>query len=269
MTDRRELKETLRFALAIAREAGTHVLSWYGPAGQRPEVGRKADATPVTEADRAAEALLRQRIEGRFPVDGILGEELGETRPGARRRWILDPIDGTLSFVHGVPLFGVLVALEVDGEPVLGVLRFPALRETVAAARGLGCRWNGRRVAVSTESDLRSALVVTTGGPTVGAGAELRGRLLGIERLRDAAGVFRTWGDCYGYALVATGRAEAMLDPQLSVWDAAAVRPIIEEAGGVFTDWDGVGSHETGHAVATNRSLAGPVRAVIAGGGAP
>lgn len=249
--------ELLELAVGIAIAAGEVAMQLYGG---RLEADRKADDSPVTRADRDAERLCRRLIEDRFPEDGILGEEFGEARAGARRRWILDPIDGTRSFVHGVPLFGVLVAVEEDGRPLVGVMHFPALEETVAAARGQGCFWNDAPCRVSTVDRLESALVLTTEatyGDRPRRGADW-------ERLATAAGMARTWGDCYGHALVATGRAEAMVDPVLALWDTAALQPIVEEAGGTFTDWSGAATHLGGDGVSTNRALAQQVRRLLA-----
>jgi histidinol phosphatase-like enzyme (inositol monophosphatase family) len=241
-------RSELDLAMDAAWSAGRVTLRWFqtGVAAER-----KSDRSPVTIADREAERVMRDLLRERFPDDGILGEEQGEEPGTSGRRWILDPIDGTRSFVHGVPLYGVMVALESDGEPVLGVLHFPALGETVAAARGLGCRWNGRPCRVSETERLEDALVLTSGDARPDDP-----RSTGLARLAQRADTFRTWGDCYGYALVATGRADAMLDPVLALWDAAAVRPVIEEAGGVFTDWDGAKSHRAGHAIGTNARIA-------------
>ena len=252
------MRTLLDFAVEVAWRAGRVALAHYQTG---VAVEAKPDLSPVTVADREAERLARELIESRFPDDGILGEEFGETRPGARRRWILDPIDGTRSFTHGVPFFGVLLALEVEGNPVVGVIHFPALGETVWAARGEGCWWDGRRARVSDTARLEDALVLTTDVEHI----DRHGRREGWDRLRTRAGLTRTWGDCYGYALVATGRAEAMLDPIVSPWDSAALRPIIEEAGGVFTDWDGQATHTSPHVVATNRALADEIRRVLAG----
>lgn len=249
-------REELDFAVELAWRAGRVALAHY-QTGIAAEA--KPDASPVTEADRGAELLLRELIEDRYPSDGIVGEEFGETRPEAERRWIVDPIDGTRSFVRGVPLFGCLVALEERGEPVVGVMHFPALDETVSAAVGAGCWWNGRRARVSDVSSLNEALVLTTDVENI----ESTGRTAGWDRLRAAAGLARTWGDCYGHALVATGRAEAMLDPIMSIWDAAALKPIIEEAGGVFTGWDGEVRHDAGSAVSTSAVLANAVRGLL------
>jgi histidinol-phosphatase len=255
----------LEVATEAAWGAGQVTLRWFQ---QGPPVHRKEDGSPVTEADRGAERAIRRTLRERFPDDGIIGEEEGEESGRSNRRWVIDPIDGTRSFIHGVPLYGVMIALEADGQTVVGVLYFPALDETVAAARGMGCRWNGRACSVSDVDRLDRALVVTSGDARTHSlpdDAGLPGRIEGLRRLEALADTYRTWGDCYGYALVATGRAEAMLDPMLHVWDAAAVRPVIEEAGGVFTDWEGTPFHETGHAVATNANLAERIRRELRG----
>ena len=249
-------RDLLAFATEVAWRAGRLTLAHF----QTGVVAEsKPDDSPVTAADRGAEQLIRSLITARFPTDGILGEEEGETRASADRRWILDPIDGTRSFVRGVPLYGVMLALEEEGDVVLGVLHFPALDETVGAARGVGCWWNGRRALVSDETRLERALVCTTDVAMI----EERNFARGWNRLRSHAGLVRTWGDCYGYALVATGRAEAMLDPIMSPWDAAALVPIIEEAGGVISDWHGANSWQSGHIVSTNAALANDVRELL------
>lgn len=252
----RDRDELLDFAVMVAQQAGQATLDHFQA---ELAVERKSDGTPVTAADREAERRARELIAERFPGDGMVGEEHGVEKPAAGRRWIIDPIDGTKSFVHGVPLFAVLIGVEEDGDTVAGVIHLPALGETVAAARGSGCWWNDRRARVSATADLREALVLTTGDRS----PELAPRIEAWERLAGAAGVARTWGDAYGYALVATGRAEVMVDPVVSIWDTAAVRPVIEEAGGVFTDWDGTPSHTGGHAIATNAALADAARQLL------
>lgn len=248
------MRELCVFAVDVAWRAGRITLGHF-QTGISAEM--KEDATPVTAADREAEQVARRMIERRFPHDGILGEEFGATRTDAPRRWVIDPIDGTRSFVRGVPLYGVLIALEESERALLGVIHLPALNETVWAGRGIGCWWNGRRTRVSDVARLDEALLLTSDV----AGIHRHGRADGWNRLVEDGVLTRTWGDCYGYALVATGRAEAMVDPVLSIWDAAALAPIIEEAGGVITDWDGRPSHRSGHLVATNAALASEIRA--------
>jgi len=245
----------LDFAVEAAWLAGRITLRWF-QAGVAAE--RKPDGSPVTPADREAEAFLRERIERFHPRDGLLGEEFGARRPRARRRWILDPIDGTASFLHGVPLYGVLIGLEIDAEPAAGVIHFPALGETVCAARGLGCRWNGRPARVSAVDRLEEGTVLWTSAAAGADGAAA------IARLSGLAGLTRGWGDCYGHALVATGRAEAMIDPRMKIWDCAALAPVIEEAGGVFTDWEGRRTIRGESAISTNAALAAAVRRSLA-----
>lgn len=242
-------RELMEFAVEAAWQAGKITLEYF----QTPlEPELKPDASPVTIADRRAEEALRGAIESRYGDHAILGEEFGETGPaGARYRWILDPIDGTLSFVRGVPLYGVMVAVERDGVSVAGVVNFPALGEIAYAAKGEGAYWNGRRARVSPVDRLEDALVLAT---DYGA-MEKFGRGAAFERLCRTAKMQRTWGDCYGHVLVATGRAEAMLDPIMKIWDCAALRPIVEEAGGTFTDWNGVATHTAPEAVSTNGAL--------------
>jgi len=222
----------------------------------RLDVEAKSDGSPVTRADRDAERVARTWVEQHFPNDGILGEEFGETRRGAPRRWLVDPVDGTRAFVKGVPLWGTLVAV-AEGEHVLaGAAEFPALGERLVAARGEGCWWNGTRCHVSDVSTLAEATVLATDVGFLRSPARgERWRALST-RVADA----RTWGDCYGYLLVATGRAELMADGSLSPWDAAALQVSVEEAGGVFTDWGGRATAFSDGAVATNAVLAPALR---------
>lgn len=213
-------------------------------------VDQKADGSPVTIADRDAERLIRRLVESRFPSQVVVGEEFGEADRDATHRWIVDPIDGTHSFIRGVPFYGVLVALEIDREPVVGVAHFPALDETVAAARGFGCRWNGRTVRVSPVASLSEACVAYTDSRQIAARLGDRWR-----DLQEHTAIQRGWGDCYGHCLVATGRADIMLDPRMHAWDCAALIPILEEAGGRFTDWRGTRTIDGGDAVSTNGLL--------------
>lgn len=252
------LDELLDLALSAAREAGEVTLRYFQ---KNPSVEIKADLSPVTIADRESERVLRQRIEQRFPDHGILGEEFGAVRESASYRWMLDPIDGTASFIQGVPLYGVMVGLEHAGEPSLGVVHLPALGETLWARRGGGAWWNGQRATVSQITRLEDAALLTT---------DVRGFVaVGLEaayqRLRAAVKLERTWGDCYGHILVATGRAEIMLDPILDQWDGCALLPILEEAGGRFTDWRGSRTIRGGSGISTNGLLHDAVMRLIAG----
>ncbi len=249
MIEGRELVELRAFALESARAAGRVALRYFGGAF---DVERKADRSVVTSADRRAEELLRERLAARCPGDGVIGEEFGVEEGSSGRRWTLDPIDGTFGFVHGVPLFSVLIGLLDGEEAVLGVVHLPALEETVAAARGSGCwRWRGKEdpvvSRVSSEDALGEALVLAT---------DFR-RLPGVgyERLASAAGELRTWGDAYGHALVATGRADVMIDPRMKPWDSVPLQPIVEEAGGRFSTMSGEVLPAGGSAVSTNGRL--------------
>jgi len=251
-----ELNELLEFSVALARGAGEISLKYFR---KQPETSRKADGSYVTIADREAEAYLRRQIAERFPDDGVLGEEEGEHTGRSGRRWIVDPIDGTFAFVHGVPLYGVLVACEIDGAPTIGVVHMPALNETVSAATGAGCFFNGEPAQVSNTRSLTDALLLCTNFHECAR----RGFAHAAEVLQQRARSCRTWGDCYGYVLVATGRADVMLDPVMNLWDCAPLLPILEEAGGTFTDWNGVGTIDGGNAVATNGLLFDEVMAVV------
>jgi len=246
--DEKTLREVLDFAVESAALAGTFTLGHFNA---NPRVELKADRTPVTAADRGAEALLRERIERAFPTHGIVGEEHGVkigTEPG---RWILDPIDGTHSFVCGVPLYSVLVGFEWEGEAVAGVIHMPALTETVYAAQGLGCRWNGRPARVSGVRELSEARLLYASAKF----AEQNGKGPEFERLLKATGKDRGFPDAYGYALVATGRAEIVADAVMALWDTAALYPVITEAGGTLTDWQGNPTHTAPEALATNGHL--------------
>lgn len=240
-------REYVDFAVEAAFRAGRLALSYFQTG---LAIDKKSDDSPVTLADKNGEALLREIIGARFPGHAIVGEEMGASDKDSSHRWILDPIDGTRSFVHGVPLFGVLLALEIDSDPVVGVCYLPALDEMIAAGRGEGCRWNGREARVSPTGSLAEALVSLTepGG--------LDDAHSGFwAALKKRAGVIRGYSDCYGHCLVATGRAEVMLDPIMNLWDCAALAPIVEEAGGTFTDWSGERTIDGGSAISTNGRL--------------
>lgn len=241
------LDDYLAFAIQTAIDAGRIALAHYQT---DVAVELKADRSPVTLADRGAEQAIRQAIADRFPDHSVVGEEYGADDRPSSFRWVVDPIDGTKSFVRGVPLFGTLIGLEIDGRVEVGVCHLPALGETVAAATGLGCTWNGRTARVSDTRTLEEATVLFSDGRMLGE--RLGDRRQAFER---ATGLLRTWGDCYGYCLVATGRADVMIDPAMNPWDCAALVPILREAGGRFTDWTGAERIDGGDAVGTNGEL--------------
>ena len=246
--DTNERKQLLDFAVRLAREAGK-ITHRYFKGSYVAE--RKADNSLVTVADREAESHIRETIQRAFPDDGILGEEEHEKLGSSNRRWIIDPVDGTFSFVHGVPLYAVLIGLEVDGESVLGIVNLPVLDELIYAASGLGCFWNAEPAHASATQSLPEALLLSTDFGTCGP----HGFGRASEALQRQVHARRTWGDAYGHVLVATGRADIMLDPIMNVWDCAALLPILEEAGGTFTDWHGRRSIHSGNAVSTNGAL--------------
>ena len=242
-----ELSNYLGFASDAAWQAGRLTLAHYQTG---VAVERKPDASAVTIADRAGEQLIRRLIEARFPDHAIVGEEFGTSDRRSSHRWLIDPIDGTNSFVRGVPFYGVLLALEIDGTPSVGVCYIPALDEMFAAASGLGCRLNGRAAVVSRVTSLADACIAYTDAKQV---TSRLGR--GWNGLMDESALQRGWGDCYGHCLVASGRVDVMLDPRMNPWDCAALIPIVQEAGGRFTDWQGRPTIDGGDAVSSNGAL--------------
>lgn len=255
MTD---LQTYLDFARDVAWEAGRLTLGYY-QTSLRPDF--KADESPVTVADREAEKLIRARIEEKFPGHAIIGEEFGDSGRASSHRWIIDPIDGTRSFVRGVPLYAVLIGLEIEGRCEVGVANFPALGEMVSAGSGLGCWWNGRRARVSAVERLEQALVTHYDV----AAFDKSGKQAVLERLKKTANYRVGWCDAYGYLLVATGRAELMLDPMMNPWDCAPFPPILSEAGGYFGDWRGNVNIYVGEALGTTQKLLPQVLQITGG----
>lgn len=240
-------------AIEIATTAAALTLRWYSASDLH--VDRKDDGTPVTEADRAAERSIREHLARHHPDDAVIGEEEGVSAGSSRRTWFIDPIDGTRSFVRGVPLFSTLLALEDEHGPAVGVIDLPALGETVAAGRGLGCFLNGSPTRVSDQASLSGAVLSTSSYDAAPSPM--------LTRLHASPLQLVTWGDAYGYALVATGRIEAMLDPIVSAWDIAPMAVIVPEAGGTFTDLDGREGFRAGHGLATNGHLHREVLALV------
>ncbi|MFN7877590.1 MAG: histidinol-phosphatase [Pirellula sp.] len=244
------------FALRLATEASNTTLKYFRT--DRFSVEKKRDKSPVTEADKETESVVRKLILEYFPGDSVIGEEMGNVTGNTDFEWIVDPIDGTKSFISGVPLYSTLVGMTFRGEPTIGVIAIPALREIVIAAKGLGA-WYGMvdlqnnplpmtRAQVSKQSSLEDGLLVTSQADNFSH----RSALSAYSKLEATAYVTRTWGDGYGYLLVATGRAEVMVDPIVNPWDVAAVAPVIEEAGGRFSSWDGRYDIRAGHCVGSN-----------------
>jgi histidinol phosphatase-like enzyme (inositol monophosphatase family) len=239
------------FAVRTASRAGEITLRHFGSVATE----RKGDGSEVTAADRESERFILDTLADAFPADGVLGEEGGSSESRSGRRWIVDPIDATRSFSAGVPLYGVLIALEEQGVPLLGCCHLPALGETIVAARGAGAWRNGARTRVSAVEDFAEARVVTSGMEYWRDWATTEGQE-GWTRLVAASRFARTWGDCYGYVLVATARAEIMADPAAGApWDYLPMIPILEEAGGQFTTFGGSPIGAWRSALATNGRL--------------
>lgn len=216
-------------AVNISRAAGALTLRWF--ASDALTVDEKGDGTPVTQADRAAERLVRERLADAHPDDTVLGEEEDDTSGSSPRTWIIDPIDGTKAFTRGIPLYSSLLAVFDEHGPAIGVIDLPALGHTVWAGRGLGCFLDGRPTHVS-DRDVPSTAVLSSSDFTHWADDELLA-------VKHAGFQLRTWGDGFGYAMVATGAIEVMVDPEVSLWDVAPMPVILHEAGGRFTDITG------------------------------
>lgn len=250
-----DLQDRLDFAVHAAQQAGTVTLKYFGKLS--PEQRRnKPDSTPVTIADQESETLLRTLISERYPDDAILGEEFDDKPGTSGYRWIIDPIDGTISFVQGVPLYGTMLACLHDDEPFIGVIHMPVLDETVYAANGLGC-WHQQgqaipsRAALSTTPSPEDAIINST-SLSYFTTPQLRGL---YDRLDDVCRCSRGWSDCYAWVLLATGRVDAMIEPDLKLWDFAAAIPIVRESGGIWSDLAGNASLEVTQILAANPTL--------------
>jgi histidinol-phosphatase len=245
-------------ALDLARRAGEVALRYFTGSFT---VEWKGDDSPVTVADRETELLLRTGLQEAFPGDGFLGEEFGDTPGTSGYRWVLDPIDGTRSFVRGIPLWAVLVGLEYRGEQIAGIAHAPALGQTHHALRGGGAYCHDRRIRVSDEADLARALVFYSSMSWfVRAGREAE--FLDLVRCTERQ---RGFGDYFGFVLVAQGSGEVMVEHGVHTWDVAAIRPIIEEAGGRFSTWDGTPDIHRPDVVASNGKIHDQVLAVLNG----
>jgi myo-inositol-1(or 4)-monophosphatase len=241
----------------LSLKAGAIVRRYYSA---QLEVEHKADDSPVTKADREVELFLRSALEKQFPDYSILGEEYGETTHSSAYRWIIDPIDGTKSFVMRTPLFGVMIALERDGVPVLGSIYFPIQDQLLIGSAETGTFLNGDRCAVSQTADLSQATMTLT-DPRVlisSAGNDT------LVKLSQKVRLVRGFGDCYGYFLVACGLADIMVDPYaLKYHDVAPMPPILSGSGGVFTTFTGEMRLNTGQGLATNKLLHDQVLRVL------
>lgn len=252
----------LDFALSVSEQAASLILGHYR--SQTLGIESKADDSPVTIADRGAERLIRDALAKSFPEDGVLGEEFEDKPSQNGYRWILDPIDGTKPFIYGIPLFGTLVGIEFEGRMVAGVCRMPALGEVMYACEGSGAWWKIGDAAptaarVSSETNLNLARMMFT-EPT----HDVRiGREEVLPVFLRKVRIARGWGDCYGHMLVATGRADLAVDPQMSAWDIGALIPIVREAGGICTDWQGNENIFGGDGVSTTPGITQEVMKIL------
>lgn len=261
------IQSRLDWAVQISREAGDLTLGYFRR--QDLAIEFKADKSPVTAADRAAEEVLRKRINEKFPEDSILGEEFGAAVGTSGYQWVLDPIDGTKSFMYGVPLYTTLVAVLQEDLPKIGVIYAPACAEMVFASKGGGCWYTSGQTGISAPMaarvsgvrQMRESLLLTSEVASFST-ARKKDALPVYLDLQNAVRLARTWGDGYGYMMVATGRAEVMIDPAMNLWDAAPLQTVIEEAGGQFTDWQGKATVHSGEAIATNGLVAADVLAL-------
>ena len=231
------------FIAELAERSGDFIRPFFA----QPDlvIETKSDDSPVTAADRGAEQLLRQLIAKRFPTHGVIGEEFGNENATADFVWVLDPIDGTKSFAAACPLFGTLIALLYQGEPVLGVIHLPVLHQ-LFVGDNVTTTLNGRRVRTRPTTRLADSTLLTS--DTLNLAKYQNGAA--CEHVVQQAKLFRTWGDCYGYTLVAGGWADVMLDPIMNPWDIAALVPVVRGAGGVITDWHGGNPVNSGSTVA-------------------
>lgn len=231
-------------AIDVARQAGDLAKKYFD---EGFEVEWKQDQSPVTVADKQAEELIRTTIKKYYPGDGFLGEEYGDEPSSSGYRWVIDPIDGTEAFTHGVALYSNLLYLEDEHGPAVGVINVPAITEMVWAGRGLGCYLNGIPCSVSTRTELPGSVLSTSGfdywDPAM------------LSSVRQSGMQMRTWGDGYGYLLVASGRIEAMVDPVINFWDIAPCLVIIPEAGGKLSTVTGETDVELTSCIATNGLL--------------
>jgi histidinol-phosphatase len=258
-----DLRTFLNIALEAAYAGGKRTLAYFNAGLASAEVEEKPDESPVTRADKEAELVIRDIIARYCPTHSILGEEHGRSPGDPRYTWVVDPIDGTKSFIHGVPLYGAVVGLIIDDKPMVGAVYLPPLNELYGAATGLGATMNGRACRVSSVARVEDAVLMSS---SITRAIDRSDAYVNLAR---RVKLNRGWGDVFGYMLVASGRAEIMLDPRISLWDIAGVAPIIREAGGRIGTWAGLGEDAGVRAisgpdcVATNAALSAEVLSVL------
>jgi histidinol-phosphatase len=247
----------LEVAIAAAKAGGEIALRHFG---RGLAVEYKADRSPVTAADRECERRIVEILLGAFPDHGVLGEELGE-QSGSRARWIIDPIDGTKSFVRGIPFFACLIGLEEDGEITTGVVYAPAQDDLLYAQKGSGAFDRAGPIRVSSVASLGAAMLVFGGANVL----RQAGYWAAFERLVDRSARQRAYGDYFGHTFVARGQAEAMIEADLKPWDLAALKILVEEAGGRLTDFTGNPTIYGGSVVASNGLVHDEILTLLAG----
>lgn len=248
MNKKKELKSLLTNAQEFAWMAGNLTLKYFQT---ELKIQTKPDETPVTEADLETEKFLRHLIEKKYPHHGVIGEEWGDTNLNSPFKWIIDPIDGTVSFIRGIPLYGVLIAMTYEDEPLLGVVNLPALKEMIAAGKGLGCTLNGRRCFVSKQKKLLKSTIFTD----LNYCEYSKQSYPKAFTLADRVDSHRNWGNCFGYTSVATGRAEMAISMEMKPWDNGPMISILEESGGIFTSWNNERTIFSENVVASNGFL--------------
>lgn len=239
--------ELKSFCKVLAKESAKIIMQYYR---SDFNVEIKHDQSPVTIADKKSEECMRNLIMKEFPEHGILGEEFGEYNLSAEYKWILDPIDGTKSFICGVPLFGTLIALLHNNQPILGAINHPALKECLIGDNTT-TELNDVKVTMKKCEDISSAILLTSDHLIYGKYKDKTN----FENLTNMVKLYRTWGDCYGYSLLASGYADIMIDPIMSKWDIAALIPVINGSGGIITDYYGYNPMEGDSIVASNKKL--------------
>lgn len=251
-----QFEEFDAFTAALCQETEKLILAYFDSPDL--EVLSKSDDTPVTAADRETEQLIRKAIAARYPSHGIMGEEFGQVNEAASYQWVIDPIDGTKSFAAGTPLFGTMIALLKDGEPLFGCINYPVIGKRLAGDN-LRAYCNGVPISARGQVPLAQAIVLTTDAQSIAVhqnGAN-------FDTLLAQTKFCRTWGDCFGYYLVATGKADIMLDPVLSPWDIMALVPILRGAGATITDWGGGNPAQGRSCIAANPDLHEKVVAIL------
>jgi myo-inositol-1(or 4)-monophosphatase len=242
-----DFEEYLDF-IKLLTQNSTKIIKKYFRGSYQIEI--KSDRSPVTIADKKVEEMMRELIIKEYPEHGILGEEFGHHNPDAEFKWVLDPIDGTKSFVCGVPIFGTLIALMKNGRPLLGVINLPILNEMLIG-NNEKTELNGQQVKVRECENLYSAVLLTTDH----LHHAQYGNTQNFEKLIKKVQLYRSWGDCFGYYLLATGYADIMVDPIMSSWDTMALIPIIKGAGGRISDYSGKDPLKGDSIVASNEKL--------------